>query len=486
MFVDDKIWVARSDKDVFLQLRMANRHGLITGASGTGKTTTVRALAESFSDAGVPVFFCDVKGDLGGLCFPGDANGKIAQCAKGLGVAKYSVSGYPVEFWDVYGDNGHPVRTTVSNMGPILLARLMNLTDIQSDILNIVFRIADEKGLLLLDMKDLVAMLQHVSEHQGALASEYGSLPAQSLGAIQRAVRSLEDQGGGLFFGEPSIDLYDWIRAKDGKGTINVLNSSKLVQNQKLYATFMLWMMSELFEKLPEAGDMDKPKLVFFFDEAHMLFADAPKALVQKVEQVVKLIRSKGVGVYFISQSPSDIPDTVLAQLSNRVQHALRAYTPAEQKAVRAAASAFRPNPKFKTEAVITELGVGEALVSCLDASGRPEVVEKATVIPPRSSLAAIGAEQYKKLIDNDMDKKYRKVLDRESAYEKISKEKKAVKAEEPKKAPAKAAPKGPSASSTAKKTASKATSRAVNSAAGTIGTTVGKSLVRGLLGGLK
>jgi DNA helicase HerA-like ATPase len=486
MFIDDNIWIAKSEKDVFLRLRMANRHGLITGASGTGKTTTVRALAESFSDAGVPVFFCDVKGDLGGLCLPGDPNGRIAKCAKDLGVAGYSVSGYPVEFWDVYGDNGHPIRTTVSDMGPMLLARLMNLTDIQSDVLNIVFRIADERGLLLLDMKDLVAMIQYVSEHQGDFTSEYGHLSSQSLGAIQRAVRSLEDQGGDVFFGEPSIDIYDWLKTKNGKGTINVLNSSKLVQNPKLYATFMLWMMSELFEKFPEAGDADKPKLVFFFDEAHMLFTDAPKSLVQKVEQVVKLIRSKSVGIYFISQSPSDIPDAVLAQLSNRVQHALRAYTPAEQKAVRAAASAFRPNPKFKTEEVITELGVGEALVSCLDAGGRPEIVEKAMIVPPRSSLDAISAEQYRKLTENDMDKKYRKVLDRESAYEKISKEKKAVKPEESKKAPAKAAPKKSAASSSAKKTASKATSRAVNSAAGTIGTQVGKSLVRGLLGGLK
>lgn len=384
MYSDKKIWIASSDKNVYLYPSMANRHGLITGASGTGKTVTLRVLAESFSDAGVPVFFADMKGDVGGICQKGDDTEKMRKRIEKFGIKDFQFKGFPTRFWDVYGETGHPVRTTMSTMGPALLARLMNLSDIQADVLTVVFRICADEGWDVIDTKDLRAVLQYVSDHKNDYIAEYGNMSTQSLGAVQRSLRSLEDEGGDIFFGEPSLDIEDWMQTdKDGRGFINVLNSEKLSRSPKLYGTFMMWLMQELFERLPEAGDMDKPKLIFFFDEAHMLFSDAPKSLVQKIEQMVKLIRSKGVGIYFVSQSPSDIPDQVLAQLSNRVQHALRAYTPAEQKAVKAAASAFRPNKAFKTEEVIMELGVGEALVSCLDENGTPSIVERAFILPP-------------------------------------------------------------------------------------------------------
>ena len=390
MYSNNKIWIASSDKEIYLYPEMANRHGLITGASGTGKTVTLRVLAESFSEAGIPVFFSDMKGDVGGICQPGEDTEKMRKRIDKFGIKDFKFKGFPTRFWDVYGETGHPVRTTMTEMGPSLLSRLMNLSDVQADVLTVVFRICRDEGWDLIDSKDLAAVLQYVNDNKNDYISEYGNMSTQSLGAIQRALRSLEDEGGDIFFGEPALDIDDWMQLdKDGRGFINVLNSEKLSRSPKLYGTFMMWLMQELFERLPEAGDMDKPKLVFFFDEAHMLFSDAPKTLVQKIEQMVKLIRSKGVGIYFVSQSPSDIPDQVLAQLSNRIQHALRAYTPAEQKAVKAAAAAFRANKAFKTEEAIMELGVGEALVSCLDENGTPSIVERAFILPPQSNLKA-------------------------------------------------------------------------------------------------
>ena len=368
MYTDGQIYMGLADgQRVNMQLNMSNRHGLIAGASGTGKTITMKAMAESFSDAGVPVFLCDVKGDVSGIATAGVASESMDKRIDKFGIrGSFSYKAYPVCFWDIYQEGGHPVRATISDMGPELLSRILGLTAAQEGVLNIVFRIADDKGLLLIDLKDLRILLNYVAEHKDDYLTTYGSISKQSVGG---------NQGGDLFFGEPDLDIYDWMRTDVyGKGIVNVLNCVKLVQNPTLYASFLLWMMSELFEKLPEAGDLEKPKLVFFFDEAHLLFADAPKVLVQKIEQVVKLIRSKGVGIYFVTQSPSDIPDSVLAQLSNRVQHALRAYTPAEQKAVRAAAQSLRANPAFKAEEVIMELGVGEALTSFLDENGVPGI----------------------------------------------------------------------------------------------------------------
>ena len=488
MYSDNKIWIASSDKRVYLYPEMANRHGLITGASGTGKTVTLRVLAESFSDAGVPVFFADMKGDVGGICRAGEDTEKMRKRVDRFGIDDWSFKAFPTRFWDVYGDTGHPVRTTMSSMGATLLARLMNLSDIQADVLTVVFRICRDEGWDVIDTKDLRAVLQYVNENKDDYIAEYGNMSTQSLAAVQRSLRSLEDEGGDFFFGEPALDIEDWMQTdKDGKGIINVLNSEKLSRSPKLYATFMMWLMQELFERLPEAGDLDKPKLVFFFDEAHMLFSDAPKSLVQKIEQMVKLIRSKGVGIYFVSQSPSDIPDSVLAQLSNRIQHALRAYTPAEQKAVKAAAGAFRANKAFKTEEAIMELGVGEALVSCLDENGTPSIVERAFILPPQSSLKALDSEGYDKMIrTSPLDKKYRKTVDRHSAYEAIQKLNEKSKKEEAKQQE-KAAKATASKTSTAKKTtksaAQKTAERAVNNMARSAGRTIGNSLVKSLFG---
>ncbi|MDO4972882.1 MAG: DUF853 family protein [Eubacteriales bacterium] len=420
MYRDEKIWLAQSDKNLFLLPQMANRHGLIAGATGTGKTVTMKVMAESFSDMGVPVFLADIKGDLSGMCVPGvdneDMQGRIAR----FGIEGFTYQGYPTRFWDIFGEAGHPVRVTVSEMGPTLLGRLLNLTEIQTGVLNIAFKVADEHGLLLLDLKDLRAMLQFVGENRAEFTTMYGNVSAASVGAIQRALLAFEAEGGELFFGEPELDIRDWMRTGEGgKGYINILSSQRLIQSPKVYSTFLLWMLTELYEKLPEVGDLPKPRMIFFFDEAHLLFNDAPKALVQKIIQVVKLIRSKGVGVYFITQSPSDIPGEVLAQLSNRVQHALRAYTPAEQKAVRAAAKAFRVNPAFNTETALTELGVGEALVSFLDEDGVPSCVERAFILPPQSKMGQADDEKIKTLILTDeFDLKYRESVDRESAYE--------------------------------------------------------------------
>ena len=420
MLNDRKIWLAQSDKNLYLLPAMANRHGLIAGATGTGKTITMKVMAESFSDLGVPVFMADVKGDLSGMCRPGADSENMRSRIARFGMENFQYKAYPTRFWDIFGEKGHPVRVTISEMGPVLLSRLLNLTEVQAGVLNIVFKVADEHGLLLLDLKDLRAMLQYVGDNRAEFTTMYGNVSSASVGAIQRALLSFEGEGGELFFGEPALDIRDWMRTDiDGRGYINILSSDRLIQSPTVYSTFLLWMLTELFEKLPEVGDLDKPRMIFFFDEAHLLFDGAPKALVQKIVQVVKLIRSKGVGVYFISQSPSDIPNDVLAQLSNRVQHALRAYTPDEQKAVRAAARSFRKNPGFDTEEVLMALGVGEALVSFLDEEGVPSVAERAFILPPQSLMGPAEERAVQSLIVSDeFDLKYRENVDRESAYE--------------------------------------------------------------------
>ena len=425
MLTDNKIWMAQSeDKNLYLLPKMANRHGIIAGATGTGKTVTMKVMAESFSDLGVPVFLCDVKGDLSGMCVPGTATESLQERIRGFGIEDFPFKSYPTRFWDIFGEQGHPVRVTVSEMGPTLLGRLFGLTEIQTGVLNIVFRVADDNGLLLLDLKDLRAMLQYVGDNRAEFTTEYGNVSAASIGAIQRALLAFEDEGGATFFGEPGLDINDWMRTDaSGRGYINILTSKRLIASQLVYSTFLLWMMTELYEKLPEIGDPEKPRMIFFFDEAHLLFNGAPKALVQKIVQVVKLIRSKGVGIYFISQSPSDIPNEVLAQLSNRVQHALRAYTPAEQKAIRAAAKAFRVNEKFDTETALSELAVGEALVSFLDEEGIPTIVERARILPPQSKMGEGDSGMIASIIAaSEFEQKYRESYDRDSAYEIITK----------------------------------------------------------------
>ena len=423
MYKGKKIWLAKSDKELYLLPQMANRHGLIAGATGTGKTITMKVMAESFSDMGVPVFMADVKGDLSGMCRRGKDSDDMRARIERLGIEGFEYRAYPTRFWDIFGENGIPVRVSVSEMGPVLLSRLLGLTEVQQGVLNIVFRAADDNDLLLIDLKDLRAMVQFVGDNRAEFTTMYGNVSTASIGAIQRALLAFEDEGGALFFGEPSLNINDWMRTDmDGRGYINILSSQKLIQSPTVYGTFLLWMLTELFEKLPEVGDLDKPRMIFFFDEAHLLFSDCPKALVQKIVQVVKLIRSKGVGVYFISQSPSDIPNDVLAQLSNRVQHALRAYTPAEQKAVRAAANAFRENKDFDTETALMELGVGEALVSFLDEDGIPTVVERAKILPPQSLMGPAEANAVANAVAADeFDLKYRESIDRESAYEIIN-----------------------------------------------------------------
>ena len=438
MYENGKIYMGLADDQrVEMCLNMCNRHGLIAGASGTGKTITMKVMAESFSDAGVPVFLCDVKGDVAGICAPGQSSEGMEKRIDKFGLRDtFTYRGYPTTFWDIYQEGGHAVRTTVSEMGPELLSRILGLTPAQEGILHIVFRIADDKGLLLIDLKDLRAMLTYVNEHRAEYMMTYGNITPQSVAAILRALLPLEQQGGELFFGEPALEIQDWMRTDaEGRGMINVLDCVKLVQNPTLYASFLLWMLSELFESLPEAGDLDKPKLVFFFDEAHMLFRDAPNVLLQKIEQTVKLIRSRGVGVYFVTQSPSDIPDSVLAQLSNRVQHALRAYTPAELKAVRVAAQAFRANPAFQAEDAIMELGVGEALTSFLDEKGVPTMVQRTKIICPQSLMAAPEPMVRAKVLMHDGMEKYDDSVDNTSAYEVLSEE--AVAAEAAKQAEA-------------------------------------------------
>ncbi|HRA29673.1 MAG TPA: DUF853 family protein [Acinetobacter johnsonii] len=409
-----------TQQDVVLHSKFANRHGLIAGATGTGKTVTLKVLAESFSRLGVPVFLADAKGDVSSLAQAGTSNPKFDERIKSLGIDSIPFAASPVVFWDLFAEQGHPIRTTITEIGPLLLARMLNLNDTQEGVLSAVFRIADDQGMLLIDFKDLKAMIGYVSEHAAEFKAEYGNLSPASLGAIQRNLLALADQGGDQFFGEPSLNILDFIQTdSNGHGYINILAADKLMNTPKLYATFLLWMLSELFEQLPEVGDMDKPKLVFFFDEAHLLFDNASAALQEKIEQVVRLIRSKGVGIYFVTQNPLDLPESVLGQLGNRVQHALRAFTPKDQKAVKTAADTFRANPEFKVEQAITELAVGEALISCLDEQGTPQVVERAWVMPPYSSFSPISPEQRQTLISQSIVAGiYEKSLDRESAFE--------------------------------------------------------------------
>jgi uncharacterized protein len=415
------ILVGKSGKsDLFLLPALANRHGLITGATGTGKTVTLQALAQNFSALGVPVFMADVKGDLSGLAKSGGGNAKIAERVKTL-KAKVSYEACPVAFWDVYGRSGHPVRATVSDMGPLLLGRMLGLNEVQEGVLSMVFKIADDRGLLLLDLKDLRAMLEHVGDNAAQFKTEYGNVSGATIGTIQRGLLALESQGAAQFFGEPMLDIGDLMQLRGGQGVVNVLAADKLMSSPKLYSTFLLWLLSELFEHLPEVGDPEKPKLVFFFDEAHLLFDEAPKALLDRIEQVVRLIRSKGVGIYFVTQNPLDLPESVLGQLGNRVQHALRAFTPKDQKAVRSAAQTLRPNPKLDAERVITALEVGEALVSCLDEKGSPKMVERAFIVPPGSQIGPITeAERVQLVRSGALFGKYETPIDRESAYEKL------------------------------------------------------------------
>ncbi len=463
---------------------MANRHGLIAGATGTGKTVTLQTLAEQFSRSGVPVFMADVKGDLSGMSRAGGGNAKVEERIKMLGIENFSYEASPVTFWDVFGVKGHPVRTTVAELGPLLLARMLNLNEVQSGVLTAVFRIADDKGWLLLDLKDLRAMMQHASENATQYTAEYGNISSASVGAVQRALLQLEHEGADQLFGEPALNLDDMMQTDSkGHGFVNILTSDKLYNSPRVYASLLLWILSELFEQLPEVGDLDKPKLVFFFDEAHLLFNDAPKALMDKIEQVVRLIRSKGVGIYFISQNPLDIPDVVLGQLGNRVQHALRAFTPRDQKAVKSAAETFRTNPNVDVATAITELGVGEALVSFLDEKGRPMPVERAFVCPPRSYIGiATDAERNQSIRSSLIYGYYEKSVDRESAYEILKKRAEVAAAEDAEQAAAKveATPKRSPGRQpdTLMETMAKTAAR-------TVGSELGRRLIRGVLGSL-
>jgi len=465
---------AKGTAEHVLLPEMANRHGLIAGATGTGKTVTLRVLAERFSSMGVPVFLADVKGDVSGIGQPGENSNRIDQRRKEVGMPEFSFENFPVRFWDIFSEQGHPVRATVSEMGPLLMGRLLDLNEVQGGVLNIVFKIADDQKLLLLDLKDLRAMLTHVAENAAKYQSNYGNVSAASVGAIQRGLLALESQGGDSFFGEPALDLDDLIQTDRGKGVINLLAADKLINSPSLYATFLLWLMSELFERLPEAGDLEKPKIAFFFDEAHLLFNDAPPFLQQKIEQVVRLIRSKGVGIYFVTQSPLDIPETVLGQLGNRVQHALRAFTPRDQKAVKTAAETFRPNPNLDTAAAIMELGVGEALVSTLDEKGTPKIVDRCLIYPPSSRLTPLTPEERTAAIkSSDLYGHYEAALDRESAYELLL---------------ARAAETTPDVSKTSEEKPSELMKTATSigtSVLRAMGTQMGRTIVRGVMGSI-
>lgn len=471
--------IAKTDEFLGLLPRMANRHGLIAGATGTGKTVTLRVLAEHFSRIGVPVFMADVKGDLSGLAHEGGDHQKVMERVDLLGLSDFAPEGFPVVFWDLFGEQGHPVRTTVSEMGPLLLARLLNLNPTQEGILTLVFKVADDQGLLLLDLKDLQAMVRFVGDNAKEFRTTYGNVSPASIGAIQRALLSLEHQGAEMFFGEPALNLDDLMQTNSkGLGVINVLAADKLIQTPKIYATFLLWLISELFEQLPEVGDPEKPRIVFFFDEAHLLFDDPPEALLDKIEQVVRLIRSKGVGVYFVSQNPLDIPDAILGQLGNRIQHALRAFTPRDQKAVRAAAQTFRTNPELDVEQAITEVGVGEALVSFLDSKGIPSPVERALICPPTSRLCPLDFEEREKVrAGSIVGDYYDNEIDRVSAYEKLMERAKQHEKEEEKSV----------SRSRSRKTnsASDIFGAAAKSAARSIGTQLGRQIIRGVLGSL-
>ena len=475
--MSDGLTIAKGSNDLVLLPRMANRHGLIAGATGTGKTVTLRLMAESFSRIGVPVFVADVKGDLSGIAQPGAENPKIGERVAKLAIESFQFAAYPVAFWDLFGEQGHPVRTTISDMGPLLMARLLNLNQTQSGVLTMVFKIADDNGMLLLDLKDLRAMLQHVGDNAAQFKTQYGNVSAASVGTIQRGLLGLEEQGAGKFFGEPALDLEDLLQTdSQGRGVINILSADKLINAPKLYATFLLWLVSELFERLPEVGDLDQPKLAFFFDEAHLLFTDAPNVLLEKIEQVIRLIRSKGVGVYFVTQNPLDVPDIVLGQLGNRVQHALRAYTPRDQKAVKAAAETFRQNKNIDVESAITELGVGEALVSFLNDKGQPTVVERALIYPPQSQLPPLTAAERERIVKGStLYGHYEKIIDRDSAYEMLKA-----------RAPQAEAGQAPAQSGSAwQGEAGKLLGALGKSAAHAIGSQVGREIIRGVLGSI-
>ncbi len=471
--------------EIYLLPRMANRHGLITGATGTGKTVTLQTLAEGFSRIGVPVFLADVKGDLAGIAMPGGGNEKVAARVAELGLADFSYAGNPVTFWDVFAAAGHPLRATVSDMGPLLLARMLNLNDTQAGVLTLVFKIADDAGLLLLDLKDLRAMLQYVGENARQFTTEYGNISAASIGAIQRALLTLESQGGERLFGEPMLDIADLMQTLDGRGVVNILAADKLLTAPKVYATLLLWLLSELFENLPEVGDLEKPKLVFFFDEAHLLFDDAPKALIDKIEQVVRLIRSKGVGVFFVSQNPADIPEAVAGQLGNRIQHALRAYTAKDQRAVRAAAETLRDNPNLNEALAIGELGVGEALVSLLHEKGKPTVVERAWIVPPRSRLGPLTeAERRQVMAASLLAGVYEQAVDRESAYERLKARADAGGSRPPQPSSGQGEIVG-GAKGAGSRRGEGIVEALAKSAARAIGSQVGRALIRGVLGSL-
>lgn len=491
----EPILVAKNSKSEFYLLpQMANRHGVITGATGTGKTVTLQRLAEGFSQRGVPVFMADIKGDLTGVSQPGGGNAKIDARLEQLGIKDVKFEGSPVTLWDVFGKQGHPLRATVSEMGPLLLSRMLQLNDTQEGVLTIAFKIADESGMLLLDLKDLQSMLQFVGENADEITTKYGNVSKASIGAIQRGLLQLEQQGAEEFFGEPAVKLDDFMQTVGGRGVLNLLAADQLINAPKVYSTFLLWLLSELFENLPEAGDLEKPKLVFFFDEAHLLFSDAPAALVEKVEQVVRLIRSKGVGVYFVTQNPADIPEKVLAQLGNRVQHALRAYTPQEQKGVKAAASSFRENPKVDTEKVITELGVGEVLVSMLDEKGIPTMVDRAFVVPPVGHLGPITADQRQQLMNTSLVAGvYEKAVDRESAFEILQRKTEEKQAAQQQLEAQEAAAKQVKEEEKAARAAARAPDSmwesigksVARSASSSIGRQIGNQIVRGVLGGI-
>jgi DNA helicase HerA-like ATPase len=512
--MSDPILIAQhGETQCFLRPDKANRHGLITGATGTGKTITLQTMAEGFSRIGVPVFMADIKGDLTGISQTGKMSDKLAKIIAERALPAPEFAAFPTTLWDVFGEQGHPVRATVSDLGPLLLARMLNLNETQAGVLQLVFKIADDDGLLLLDMKDLRAMCQLVGDSASEFTTEYGNISAASIGAIQRGLMQIESQGGDQFFGEPMLNIEDFMQTDgSGKGVINVLAADKLMNSPRLYATFLLWMLSELFEQLPEVGDLDKPKIVFFFDEAHLLFADAPKVLIERIELVVRLVRSKGVGVFFVTQNPLDIPDSVLAQLGNRVQHALRAFTPRDQKAVKSAADTMRPKPGLDIGAAITELAVGEALVSLLDEKGRPGLTERVYVLPPASQIGPITAEQRQTLIsDSIVAGVYEKLLDRESAYEMIKGHAEARLAEKPGAAATEAAPTAGSGRASAstpapeaapagggifdsigsifgggtRRTRTSAGEQLVRSAASAVGREVGRQIIRGVLGGI-
>ncbi|SMQ60854.1 hypothetical protein SAMN06295905_0436 [Devosia lucknowensis] len=498
MLVDGKIFLGTSDRPEYLSLKYANRHGLITGATGTGKTVSLQVLAEGFSRAGVPVFAADIKGDLSGISKLGQAQAWQTKRAEDIGFTDYADDVFPVMFWDLFGKQGHPVRATISEMGPVLLSRILDLNDTQEGVLNIAFRAADEEGLLLLDLKDLRALLTDMQERTREISGRYGNVTTASIGSIQRALLVLEQQGADNFFGERALDIPDLMRTDvDGRGFVSILAADQLMQSPRLYATFLLWLLSELFEALPEVGDPEKPKLVFFFDEAHLLFDGAPKALIDKVEQVVKLIRSKGVGVYFVTQNPVDIPESVLAQLSNRVQHALRAYTPREQKAVRVAAETFRPNPAFSTEEVISQLGIGEALVSVLEEKGVPSMVGRTLIRPPSAQVGPISpAERDASLAKSPVGGLYDTIIDRESAFEILQRRArdKQLDAERAQYETARQAEanqlarereQAERAAAPRRSSRQTPTEAAMNSFARTVANTLGRELVRGILGGL-